>query len=204
MSHRVVLASSNQGKLKELANLLKPLGIELIPQKTLGIRSVEETESTFLGNALLKARHASRHSALPAIGDDSGLAVDALQGEPGVFSARYAGLNATAEDNNKKLVENLKKVQSTFEVFLARFHCCLVLVRDEKDKDPLIAQACWEGTIVLEPQGSRGFGYDPHFFLGEENCTAAELSTQRKNELSHRGQAVRKLIFLLETTELFG
>ena len=197
---KVVLASSNQGKLNELTTLLEPLGIDLVSQQSLGIESAEETESTFLGNALLKARHASCEANLPAIADDSGIEVDALGGDPGVFSARYAGPHANATDNNAKLVAALSAIDPSFEDFTARFHCVLVFVRSETDDKPLIAEGVWEGRIVKTAKGENGFGYDPHFFVQEEGCTAAQLSNVEKNQLSHRGQAVRSMIELL--TEL--
>ena len=197
---KVVLASSNQGKLNELSTLLEPLGIDLVSQQALGIESAEETESTFLGNALLKARHASCEANLPAIADDSGLEVDALGGDPGVFSARYAGPHANATDNNAKLVAALSAIDPSFEDFTARFHCVLVFVRSETDDKPLIAEGIWEGRIVKQARGENGFGYDPHFFVPERGCTAAQLSNVEKNQLSHRGQSVRSMIELL--TEL--
>ena len=197
---KVVLASSNQGKLNELTTLLEPLGIDLVSQQSLGIESAEETESTFLGNALLKARHASCEANLPAIADDSGIEVDALGGDPGVFSARYAGPHANATDNNAKLVAALSAIDPSFEDFTARFHCVLVFVRSAMDEKPLIAEGVWEGRIVKQARGENGFGYDPHFFVLEQGCTAAQLSNVEKNQLSHRGQAVRIMIELL--TEL--
>lgn len=194
---KVVLASSNQGKLNELSTLFEPLGIDLVSQQSLGIESAEETESTFLGNALLKARHASCEANLPAIADDSGIEVDALGGDPGVFSARYAGPHANATDNNAKLVEALSAIDPSFKDFVARFHCVLVFVRSAMDEKPLIAEGVWEGRIVKQARGENGFGYDPHFFVLEEGCTAAQLSNVEKNQLSHRGQAVRRMIELL-------
>ena len=197
---KVVLASSNQGKLNELTTLLEPLGIDLVSQQTLGIESAEETESTFLGNALLKARHASSEANRPAIADDSGLEVDALGGDPGVFSARYAGSHGNATDNNAKLIAALSAIDPSFEDFVARFRCFLVFVRSAMDDKPLIAEGVWEGGIVKQARGENGFGYDPHFFVPEKGCTAAQLSNVEKNQLSHRGQAVRRMIKLL--TEL--
>lgn len=198
----VVLASSNQGKLDELRSLLAPIGIDLISQQTLGIESAEETETTFLGNALLKARHASDMASGPAIADDSGLEVNALDGAPGVFSARFAGEHASASDNNAKLIAELTAIDPSFGNFVARFRCVLVFVRNSNDDNPLVAEGVWAGRIVERAKGKNGFGYDPHFFVPEKGCTAAELSNSEKNQLSHRGQAVRQMIELLRNMDV--
>ncbi|MCY4657117.1 MAG: RdgB/HAM1 family non-canonical purine NTP pyrophosphatase [Gammaproteobacteria bacterium] len=202
MAKDLVLASSNQGKLTELRELLLPLGLNLRSQSEFGLDSAEETEQTFLGNALLKARHASGGIDLPALADDSGLVVDALDGAPGVYSARYAGEDGTATENNSKLCQELARIDSSFVNFTARFQCVLVLVRNPQDNSPIIAEGTWEGRIIEQPRGLNGFGYDPHFFVDEEGCTSAELPRARKNELSHRGQAVRRLLEMIRDSDL--
>ncbi len=189
---KIVLASGNQGKLKEFSTLLAPYAMEIVTQTQLGIESAEETGLTFVENAILKARHASQASGLPALADDSGLEVDALQGAPGVFSARFAGLNASDADNNRKLLEALAQVPGVART--ARYHCVLVLMRHPTDPTPLICHGQWEGRIMEAPQGSGGFGYDPLFWVPDSQCSAAELSPEEKNRLSHRGQALRLLV----------
>jgi XTP/dITP diphosphohydrolase len=191
----LILASSNQGKLKEFNALLAPYAIEVIPQDQLNIEPAEETGLTFVENAILKARHASRASGLPALADDSGLEVDALQGAPGVFSARFAGADAKDADNNRKLLEALKDVPE--QARTARYHAVLVLMRHADDPTPLICHGSWEGRILEAPQGQGGFGYDPLFWVEETGCAAAELAAERKNQLSHRGKALRQLVALL-------
>jgi len=194
---RVVLATANPGKQREFATLLAPRGFELVLQSDLGIESVEETGNTFEDNALLKARHAAAASGLPALADDSGLEVDALGGRPGVWSARYAGVAATDEQNNARLILDLEGVPD--EQRTARYRCVLALVRSVGDTQPILAQGNWEGRIGLESVGNSGFGYDPLFIPTGLNCTAAELSSARKNALSHRGAALRDLIARLGT-----
>jgi XTP/dITP diphosphohydrolase len=189
---RVVLATANPGKQREFATLLAPRGFELVLQSDLGIDSVEETGHTFEDNALLKAHHAAAASGLPALADDSGLEVDALGGRPGVWSARYAGPGATDEQNNARLIADLADVPDAQRT--ARYRCVLALVRSPGDTQPILAQGSWEGRIGFEPVGSGGFGYDPYFLPAGLNCTAAELSSARKNALSHRGAALRDLI----------
>ena len=189
---RVVLATANPGKQREFATLLAPRGFELVLQSDLGIASVEETGNTFEDNALLKAQHAAAVSGLPALADDSGLEVDALGGRPGVWSARYAGPDATDEQNNARLIADLEGVPD--EQRTARYRCVLALVRSVGDTQPILAQGNWEGRIGHEPIGAGGFGYDPYFLPAGLNCTAAELSSARKNALSHRGAALRDLI----------
>ncbi len=181
----VVLASANPGKLVELGELLAPLKLKLVTQQSLGIDSADEPFGTFVENALAKARHASQHSGLPAIADDSGLAVDALGGAPGVHSSRYAGSNARDDDNNRKLIAALQGLANRH----AAFHSVLVYVSDPGDPCPTIASGRWPGLIVDAPQGAEGFGYDPHFFVPSEGRTAAQLPAARKNLLSHRGLA---------------
>jgi XTP/dITP diphosphohydrolase len=192
---RVVLASANQAKFKELSQLLTPLGLVLTSMTELGIDSAEETATTFIENALIKARHASRKSGMAAIADDSGLAADALDGAPGVHSARYAGDNASDEDNNRKLLRALQQQQDRG----LHYHCVIALLLHPDDPVPLIAAGRWDGQFTSEPRGSNGFGYDPYFYLPELDRTAAELEPPLKNQLSHRGQAVRRLAELLET-----
>ena len=187
----MVLATGNAGKVRELDQLLAGLGVEVLPQSAFGISSVEETGLTFVENALLKARHAAHHSGLPAIADDSGLEVDALQGAPGIHSARYAGPEASDRDNLVKLLEALREVPEARRT--ARFQCLVVLLRHPRDPTPLICQGTWEGRIAFQPRGEQGFGYDPVFWVPQEAKTAAQLPPQLKNRLSHRGQALARL-----------
>lgn len=190
---KAVLASSNPGKLAELSTLLRPLGFELFSQGELGIEGAEETACTFVENALAKARHASRLSGLPAFADDSGISVDALHGAPGVFSARYAGSEASDEDNNQKLIQAL----ATHSDRSAHYECVIVYLRHPEDPTPLIASGAWYGRIIDQPRGHNGFGYDPYFQVAGDGLTAAELPAQEKNRISHRGQAVARLAALL-------
>jgi XTP/dITP diphosphohydrolase len=192
----VVLASSNVGKLREMSALLAPLGFELVTQGSLSIDSAEETGTTFIENALLKARHAAQQAQLPAISDDSGIEVDALDGRPGVYSARFAGENAGDQDNNRKLLAELRDVPA--ELRQARYQCVIVFVRDANDLDPIVARGSWEGQVATEPRGSGGFGYDPLFVPAGMHNTAAQLEPARKNELSHRAQALRALVAALQ------
>jgi len=188
-SDKIVLASNNQGKIKEIQSILNQHTI--ITQQELGIHEIEETGNTFIENAILKARNAALHSNLPAIADDSGLVVDALQGAPGIISARFAGNQATDLDNLNLV---LKKMESIPEAQRqARFICVLVLMRHANDPFPIIAQASWEGRLLTKSQGTNGFGYDPIFWVAEKNCSSAELSPLQKNQLSHRAQALRNL-----------
>lgn len=197
---RLVVASSNPGKLRELGALLAPLGIRIIPQTQLGIADAEEPHATFVENALAKARHASRQARLPALADDSGICVNALGGEPGVHSARFAAADREPDReqqdrrNNEKLVALLKDKSDR----RAHYTCVLVLVCHAEDPEPLIAEGRWPGEIVEMPRGSGGFGYDPYFNLPELGKTAAELDAQQKNALSHRGKALRRLIARLK------
>jgi len=187
---RLVLASGNPGKLREFKRLLAPLGIEVIAQSELGIPEADEPYSTFVENALAKARHACTLSAMPALADDSGVCVAALGGAPGVHSARYAGEPRSDARNNEKLVAALKGVADR----RAHYACVLVLVRHADDPEPIIAEGRWHGRIVEVPRGTGGFGYDPHFEDIETGMTGAELPLARKNQLSHRGKAMRALI----------
>jgi XTP/dITP diphosphohydrolase len=189
---RVVLASSNVGKLREMSALLAPLGLELVNQSSLGVHSPEETGTTFIENALIKARHAAHVTQLPAISDDSGLEVDALGGRPGVYSARFAGDSASDLDNLRKLLAELHDVHAEFRQ--ARYHCVIVFVRADNDPEPVIAHGKWEGQITVAPRGSGGFGYDPIFQPAGRHSTAAQLSAEEKNKVSHRAQALAALV----------
>ncbi len=191
---RVVLASGNRGKLREIQALLASHRVRVLPQSAFAVAEIEETAPTFVENALLKARNAARFTGLPALADDSGLEVEALGGAPGVYSARYAGPGASDAANNAKLLEALADFGE--EERRARFRCVLVFVRHALDPSPIIAEGSWEGVIAKEPRGEGGFGYDPVFYLPELGRTAAELAPQEKNALSHRGQALRKLLAL--------
>jgi XTP/dITP diphosphohydrolase len=189
---QIVLATSNPGKIAELQSLLSPLPIEWIPQGEFNIPDIEETGKTFIENAILKARHASRISGLPALADDSGLVVDALEGAPGVYSSRYAGENATDAQRNQKLLAEMQDVEEHDRA--AAYHCVLALVEYEDDPVPLICHGIWEGSILFEPRGQNGFGYDPIFYVPTHKRSAAELSTAEKNAISHRGQVVDQLL----------
>jgi len=186
---RLVLASDNRGKLREFAALLAPLGIEVLPQGELGVRAAEEPHATFVENALAKARHAAAATGLPALAADSGLCCVALDGAPGVRSARFAGDGASDTDNNTALVRALRP----FADRRGHYTCVLVAVRGAADPEPLIADARWPGEVIDTPRGSHGFGYDPHFWLPGQGCTAAELAPEVKNGISHRGLAMREM-----------
>lgn len=192
MTKKIILASNNPGKVREIGQLLAGFDMEVLPQSTFNIEEVEETGLTFVENAILKARNAAEHGGLPAIADDSGLEVDALKGAPGIYSARFAGVGASDEQNLKKLLADLKDVPEAERT--ARFQCLMVYMRHGTDPTPLICQGTWQGIITFEPQGDNGFGYDPVFFVPTHNCTSAQLPAETKNELSHRGQALRLLI----------
>lgn len=197
---QIVLASGNKGKLREFNQLLSSLHYEVIPQSQFTDTEAEETGLSFVENAILKARHASRLSGLPAIADDSGLEVDVLDGAPGIYSARFAGDSASDEDNNHKLMNMLSAFEP--EKRTARFQCVLVFMRHGEDPTPLICQGTWEGLIVDDPKGDNGFGYDPLFYIPELDCCSAELPPQRKSQLSHRAKAVAQLLPAL--TERLG
>ncbi|HEY4881247.1 MAG TPA: RdgB/HAM1 family non-canonical purine NTP pyrophosphatase [Steroidobacteraceae bacterium] len=197
---KLVLATANVGKQREFAALLSPLGVQLLLSSALGIDSAAETGATFEANALLKARHAAGASGLPALADDSGLEVDALDGRPGVYSARYAGAQATEADNNARLLSELAGVPPQRRS--ARYRCVLALVRDAADTSPLIASGSWEGRIALQPAGNGGFGYDPLFLPEGLEVSAAELPLGRKNALSHRARALAALVKQLERSPL--
>jgi len=192
---RIVLASNNAGKVKEFNHLLAEQRIVVAPQREFGVPEVEETGLSFVENAILKARNAAGHSGLPALADDSGLEVDALRGAPGIYSARFAGVGAGDAANNAKLLAELAGVAEAERT--ARFQCVLVYMRYAEDPTPLICQGTWEGRILFEPRGGQGFGYDPLFWVPEEGASAAELSAEVKNRLSHRGQALRRLLAAL-------
>lgn len=196
--HKIVLASNNNGKVRELGQMLASLDMEVLPQATFNIDDADETGLTFVENAIIKARHASQISGLAAIADDSGLEVDALKGAPGIYSARYSGTGATDEKNLLKLLDSLKDVPETLRT--ARFQCLLVFLRHANDPTPLICQGTWEGRITLEPQGDNGFGYDPIFYVPTHQRTSAQLSAEEKNKLSHRGQALKKLLQILKNS----
>ena len=200
MTQRIVLASGNPGKLREINQLLAGLRLTAAPQSEFDVPEAEETGLTFVENAILKARNAAAHSGLAALADDSGLEVDALNGAPGIYSARYAGPGAGDGENLKKLLADLDGVPG--ERRAARFQCLLVFLRHALDPVPLICQGTWEGRILLEPRGANGFGYDPVFYVPTHGCSAAELPPAAKNEISHRGQALRKLVAALEHTPL--
>ena len=192
MSQRIVLASNNQGKVREIGQLLADRNMEVLPQSSFDIPEIEETGLSFVENAILKARNAAAHSGLPAIADDSGLEVDALNGAPGIYSARYAGPGATDEENNAKMLEALADVPD--EARTARFQCLMVYMRHAEDPVPIVCQGSWEGRILRRPQGENGFGYDPLFFVPEKNCSAAQLPPEVKNAMSHRGKALQCLL----------
>lgn len=189
---RVVLASSNPGKLKELSELLDEFSIELVAQSVYRVESVAETGESFVENAIIKARHAARVTGVPAIADDSGICVDALQGEPGIFSARYAGPQASDEDNVSKLLDEMKDVADLHRS--ARFECAIAFLEHPKDPTPIVCQGSWRGQVLHTPRGKNGFGYDPIFFILETGCACAELDAGTKNRLSHRAQATRHLL----------
>ncbi len=194
--NRLVLATGNKKKVAELNAMLEGMDFKVMPQSDFLVDSVPETGTTFVENAIIKARHAARVTGLPAIADDSGLEVDALRGAPGVYSARYAGELATDEQNVSKLLDELSFLPPVLRT--ARFWCVLVYMRHADDPTPIICQASWEGHIVTEQRGQNGFGYDPVFFVPEAACTAAELPADEKNRLSHRGKALRQLVDRLQ------
>ena len=191
---RVVLASGNPGKLKELRAILAERAVTLLPQSDFDVAEAEETGLSFVENALIKARHACAETGLPALADDSGLEVDALAGEPGIYSARYAGVSGPTADaaNNARLLSELEQVPEQERG--ARFQCVVVFMRHQKDPMPLICQGTWEGRILFQETGGGGFGYDPLFYVPTHGCASAELDAEVKNSISHRGQALHKLL----------
>jgi XTP/dITP diphosphohydrolase len=194
---RVVLASGNSGKLRELGSLLAPFGFDLIAQSTLGVETPPETGKTFADNALLKARHAAAITNLPALADDSGIEVDALGGRPGIYSARYAGEDASDQANLSKMLDELRDVPAPQRT--ARYQCVIAFVTSTSDPEPILASGTWEGMLISAPRGLGGFGYDPIFVARGFDRTAAELDPGEKNSLSHRGQALRALVTQLQS-----
>jgi len=194
----IVLASSNPGKVREINQLLATLDLHAQPQSEFGVVDAEETGLTFVENAILKARNAAQHTGLPAIADDSGIEVDALNGAPGIYSARFAGDNASDQANLEKLLADLDGVPETQRS--ARFQCLMVYMRHASDPTPLICQGTWEGRILPVARGDNGFGYDPVFYVPTHDCSSAELPADIKNALSHRGQALRQLVTALENS----
>lgn len=192
---KLVIASNNTGKIAEISALLAPLAIEVVSQSVFNVSEIAEPFVTFVENALAKARHASHCSGLPALADDSGICVAALNGAPGVHSARYAGEPKSDARNNLKLIESLHN-QIDRRAF---YYCVVVLVRHADDPQPIIVDGSWYGEIIAQPRGTGGFGYDPYFFLPEFDKTAAELTAEQKNQISHRGQALAKLVAILRT-----
>lgn len=193
---KLIIASENPGKLREIGQILTPLGFEVLPQSDFAVPECPEPHVTFIENCLAKARHASLHTGLPALADDSGICVEALNGAPGVYSARYSGEPKSDERNNEKLVAALKGQPNR----KAHYTCVIVLVRHADDPEPLIAEGRWQGEIIDSPRGAGGFGYDPHFYLPEFGRTGAELTPNEKNSISHRGKALRDLIEKLKST----
>ncbi|MDD9195956.1 XTP/dITP diphosphatase [Aliivibrio sp. S3MY1] len=193
---KIVLATGNQGKVREMADVLSDFGFDVVAQSEFNVSDVAETGTTFIENAIIKARHAAKETGLPAIADDSGLEVDALNGAPGVYSARYSGESATDQKNIDKMLAAMDGIPA--EKRTARFHCVLVLMKHENDPTPLICHGSWEGHITTEQQGENGFGYDPIFWVSEDNCSSAELEPARKKQLSHRGKALKKLFAALK------
>jgi len=194
MFKKLVIASGNKGKLREIQTMLSQLNIEVVPQSNFNVPEAEEPHCTFIENALAKARHASLATNLPALADDSGLCLEALHGEPGVQSAYFAGVPSNDANNNAHLIETLIGHENR----AAYYYCCLVLVRRHDDPQPLIAEGIWHGSILKEPRGNNGFGYDPLFLDDMTGQASAELSPEIKNKISHRGQALRKMLHLIE------
>ncbi|PHS68869.1 MAG: non-canonical purine NTP pyrophosphatase, RdgB/HAM1 family [Methylophaga sp.] len=189
---KIVLASGNQGKLREFSQLFTTMDIEVIPQAEFKVPEAEETGLTFVENAIIKARNAAEHTGLAAIADDSGIEVDYLLGAPGIYSARYAGVDANDENNLNALLAALEGVPEQQRT--ARYQCCLVMMRHAKDPTPLICQADWRGAILAAPMGQGGFGYDPIFWVTDSQCSAAQLSATEKHAISHRGKAIRQFM----------
>jgi XTP/dITP diphosphohydrolase len=192
IKEKIVLASGNLDKVREINALLSNTSYEIVPQSKFNVVEADETGTTFLENALIKARNAAQHTKYPVIADDSGIEVDALNGKPGIFSSRYAGPNASDRDNLNKLIKNIKGLDP--KDCHARFICSMVFLENMNEKDPIVVEGVWEGYVVANPRGKNGFGYDPIFYIPSLSCTSAELSDDKKNELSHRGQALRLLI----------
>lgn len=199
--NKIVLASGNKKKLVELQSLLTGLPLEIVPQSELSIPDAVEDGLSFVENAIIKARHAARLSGLPAIADDSGIAVDALDGAPGIYSARFSGEGADDASNNKKLLADLSGIEESKRT--AEFHCVLVFMRHANDPVPLICHGVWAGSILFSPRGDNGFGYDPLFWVPTHQCSSAELNKEEKNRISHRGQAMRQLLEQLKSRVFF-
>lgn len=195
---KIVLATGNKGKVREFKQMLAGQDFDVLPQSEFNVTDVEETGLTFVENAILKARHAAEISGLPAIADDSGIEVDALEGAPGIYSARFAGIGATDSDNLIKLLRDIDHIDD--ELRTARFQCVLVMMRHASDPTPIICKGTWEGKLLRAPVGKNGFGYDPIFWLDDLGCTSAELEPATKDKLSHRGQALRQLVSLLKSS----
>lgn len=193
---KIVIASGNAGKLREFQQLLSGCGFAVVPQSDFKVSNAEETGTTFVENAIIKARHACAQTGLPAIADDSGIEVDALNGRPGVYSARYAGPDASDAENNQALLAALANVPN--EQRSARYHAVLAYMRHKDDPTPMLCHATWEGVILTQAQGEGGFGYDPLFFVLSHQCTAAELDKAEKNRISHRGKAMAELLLRLQ------
>jgi len=190
--HRVVIATGNPGKVREFAQILEGCHLEAVPQSEFGVPDVPETGTTFVENAIIKARNASAHTGLPAIADDSGIEVDALDGRPGIYSARFAGAGASDQANLDKLIEEMRDVPEGERA--ARYQALIVYLRHAEDPTPIICQGTWEGRLLFEPVGDGGFGYDPIFYVPERGCSSAELTADEKHVLSHRGKALRELV----------
>jgi len=191
----LVLASNNAGKVREINELLAGSNISIISQSDFVVPEAEETGLSFVENAIIKARNAAQYCEHPIIADDSGIEVDILNGQPGIYSARYAGVGATDEENLQKLINEIKDYPDN--TCTARFVCVMVYIKHQDDPKPIIAEGVWEGTLLKEPRGQNGFGYDPMFYVPTHDCASAELEPELKNQLSHRGQALKKLISLI-------
>jgi len=198
MAEKVVLASGNQGKLREFFRLLGSAGFEIVPQSDYDVVDVPETGLTFVENAIIKARNAAQQTGLPALADDSGIEVDALNGMPGIYSARYSG--AGDEANNQKLLAAMQDIPDDERT--ARFRCCIVYLRHAEDPSPLIADASWEGRIMHQLSGANGFGYDPLFYVPTHGTSSAELDPDEKNRISHRGQALQQILDLMKKAQV--
>ena len=196
---KLVLATGNKGKVAEITSVLSPFNINVVSQNQFNVNEADETGLTFVENAIIKARNAAQATGLPALADDSGLEVDGLNGAPGIYSARFAGPNASDSDNVTKLLDNISHLEG--EQRSARFQCVMVLMAHAKDPTPLICQGTWEGIITLEPAGENGFGYDPVFWVPDHNCTAAQLTSETKNHISHRGQALQQLLLAFKKSD---
>ena len=188
---KIVLATNNLNKVREINELFQESIYKIIPQSEFKVTEVEETGKTFTENALIKARNAAKYTDLPVIADDSGIEVDALDGRPGIFSARYSGIGATDKDNLTKLIKDIKHIDR--KNCQAKFICAMVYIAYENDPNPIIVEGIWKGYVITKPRGVNGFGYDPIFYVPEYECTSAELDRKKKNQLSHHGQAIRKL-----------